>query len=110
MICISSASRANLDKYIDIMGVADKIQLSISGDDVKVQKPHPDGFYRAAKELGVDLGMCIVVEDTWKNIEAVFGKAITVGVGKRVKGVGDYSINSISEASKLFQGLGVYCE
>ena len=42
----------------------------IGADDVAHGKPDPEGFARAARELGLDAGDCVVFEDTDAGIEA----------------------------------------
>ena len=44
--------------------------VAISGDDVKVTKPDPEGYFLAAQRLSVDIGNSIVLEDSLTGITA----------------------------------------
>ncbi|MFI9647766.1 HAD-IA family hydrolase [Streptomyces sp. NPDC052040] len=57
-------------------------ELRITAESVGASKPDPEGFLKAAAELGVDPGDCIVFEDSGAGIAA--GRA----AGMRVVGVG----------------------
>ncbi len=46
------------------------ISLLISADDIQHGKPDPEGFLRAARELGVPPDQCLVFEDTPAGLEA----------------------------------------
>lgn len=45
-------------------------RVLIGADDVTHGKPHPEGYARAARELGVEGSDCVVFEDTDAGIEA----------------------------------------
>jgi HAD superfamily hydrolase (TIGR01549 family) len=52
----------------------------VNGDDVKNAKPSPDVFLKAAEQLGVPVGDCIVIGDsTWDVLAA--GRKSALGVG-----------------------------
>ena len=53
----------------------------MTGDEVVYGKPHPEGFLRAAAQLGVAPSACVVVEDAPAGVAA--GRA----AGARVVGV-----------------------
>ncbi|MGW1157031.1 HAD-IA family hydrolase [Streptomyces sp. NPDC002513] len=57
-------------------------ELRITAESVGASKPDPEGFLKAAAELGVDPGDCVVFEDSGAGIAA--GRA----AGMRVVGVG----------------------
>ena len=48
-------------------------RVLITGDDVQIGKPHPEGFLLAARALGVPPTSCVVVEDSPAGVAA--GKA-----------------------------------
>jgi sugar-phosphatase len=56
----------------------------VTGDDVREGKPAPDGYLRAAAELGVPIADCVVFEDSAAGIAAgrAAGAAHVVGVGE----------------------------
>ena len=51
----------------DLQGIFD---LSISMDDVKATKPHPEGYLSAATQLGVAISESLVIEDSLTGITA----------------------------------------
>lgn len=56
--------------------------LSITAEMVSSSKPHPEGFLKAAADLGVDPADCVVFEDSGAGIEAGRAAGMTVvGVG-----------------------------
>lgn len=59
--CEMMMDKSNLSRYLDVM---------ISNEDVKKAKPHPDIYLKAAAELGVAPGKCLVVEDNPNGIKA----------------------------------------
>jgi sugar-phosphatase len=42
----------------------------ITADDVRLGKPHPEGYLAAAARLGVPVGSCVVVEDSPTGVAA----------------------------------------
>jgi len=52
----------------------------VNGDDVKNAKPSPDIFVKAAEELGVPIGDCIVIGDSIWDVLAA-GRKSALGVG-----------------------------
>ncbi|MGN7964489.1 HAD-IA family hydrolase [Microbacterium sp. 22179] len=59
--------------------------LTITAESVSASKPDPEGFLRAAAELGVDPADCIVFEDSGAGIQAAHA------AGMRVVGVGPHA-------------------
>jgi phosphoglycolate phosphatase-like HAD superfamily hydrolase len=77
----SSAKKDELDKYLDIAGIGDLVDVTTSSDDVKESKPAPDIFVVALSKLGVECGDAVAIGDTPYDAEAA-GKAgiRTIGV------------------------------
>lgn len=62
---------------------------AVTAEDVARSKPDPEGFLKAAADLGVEPGACVVFEDSAAGIAA--GRAagmIVVGVGADAAGFG----------------------
>jgi HAD superfamily hydrolase (TIGR01509 family) len=60
--------------------------VAVSGDDVKVTKPDPEGYLLAANLLGVDIRNSIVLEDSLTGIAAAQGSgAFVVAIPHMVK-------------------------
>lgn len=66
----SSAPPANIDVLIEVLGLHDVFQATVSAEEVSHGKPAPDVFLRAAEKLGVPPGRCVVVEDAGIGVEA----------------------------------------
>ena len=77
----SSAKMDELDKYLDIAGIADLVDSTTSSDDVEESKPAPDIFETVLKKLEIDGSKAVAIGDTPYDAEAA-GKAkiATIGV------------------------------
>jgi HAD superfamily hydrolase (TIGR01549 family) len=77
----SSAKKDELEKYLDIAGIGDLVDVTTSSDDVEESKPAPDIFEAVLKKLGVEGHDAVVIGDTPYDAEAA-GKAkiATIGV------------------------------
>ena len=60
----------NIDFVLDNLSIRDYFGAIVSADDVKISKPHPETFLRAAERLGVAASECAVFEDAPKGVEA----------------------------------------
>lgn len=53
----------------------------VSGEDVAHPKPHPEPYERAAELLGVDVELCVAIEDSLPGLaSAVASGAVVIGV------------------------------
>ena len=81
LLAIASAT---LDKSvqfaIDALGIRSFFKVIISGSDVKISKPDPETFLKAAEGLDVLPIDCIVFEDVPKGVEAAQRAAMTAVV------------------------------
>ena len=66
----SSASKNELDHYVDLLGVGDVLSAATSKDDADTTKPAPDIFAAAVKKLGVAPAAARVVGDTPYDVTA----------------------------------------
>ena len=60
----------NIDFVLDNLGIRHYFGAIVSADDVKISKPHPETFLRAAEILRVSGADCVVFEDAPKGVEA----------------------------------------
>lgn len=82
-VAIGSASK-NARTVVEKLGIADKVDAIADGYSVQHPKPAPDLFLFAAKELGLQPGQCVVVEDAAAGIEAALaGGMWAVGLGPK---------------------------
>ncbi|WP_375402546.1 HAD family hydrolase [uncultured Sphingomonas sp.] len=66
----SSASKGELDHYVELLGIADFVDATTTIDDVKNSKPAGDIVASALGKLGVEAGAALFVGDTPYDIEA----------------------------------------
>lgn len=66
----SSAPRLNIEVVLEVMGLADQFDATVSAEDVQMGKPDPQVFLLAASRVGVPPARSIVVEDAAAGIEA----------------------------------------
>jgi beta-phosphoglucomutase len=88
---LGSASK-NARDVIQRLGIVDLLDAISDGSSVERQKPAPDLFLYAARQLGFKPEECVVVEDAAAGIEAAkAGGFHTVGLGPRER-VGDADV------------------
>lgn len=66
---VTSASRAVAEMRLECAGLT-KPAVLVSSNDVHRGKPDPEGYFIAAKRLGVAPERCLVIEDTPAGLEA----------------------------------------
>lgn len=66
----SSSYRDAVDGVLGGLGIAHFFSVIVSGLDVSRVKPAPDIFLKAARDLGVEPGECLVLEDAEKGVMA----------------------------------------
>lgn len=98
VVLASSASRAELDHYVDLLGIGEMIDAATSADDVEQAKPAPDIFGTALKKAGVAPDEARAVGDSPFDIESA-GKA-----GVRTVAVlsGGFSPDALKDAEARF--------
>lgn len=68
--CVTNSIRETAEAMLVATGQIGYIDLIVSNEDVKRNKPYPDCYDFAIKTLGVDPSLCLCVEDSPKGIEA----------------------------------------
>jgi beta-phosphoglucomutase len=80
---LGSASK-NAGEVIDRLGIRSLLDAISDGYSVDRQKPAPDLFLHAAKQLSLPPAECVVVEDAAAGVEAALaGGFRTIGIGPR---------------------------
>ena len=65
----SSSYRELIDELVEIAGIADVLDYTISGHECSAFKPDPEIYLRAMEALGVEPAECLVIEDSPLGIE-----------------------------------------
>lgn len=66
----SSTHRANIDLILGLTGLSEFFQSILTAEDVKLGKPHPEVFLKAASSIHRAPGECVVFEDAHPGIAA----------------------------------------
>jgi len=78
--CLATNSRMiNARECLELAGIKEVFSTIIARDQVRQGKPEPDIFLKAAEALQVDIGRCLVLEDSHAGIVAA-SKAGAVSV------------------------------
>ena len=95
----SSASKTDIEYYLDLLGARDVVEGCTSGDDVKRTKPAPDIFATALRRLsGVSAAEVMVVGDTPYDVEA----AASCGIATVALRSGKFSDASLQGAVAVY--------
>lgn len=69
--CLATNSRTtNALECLELAGIKDIFSIIVSRDHVQHGKPEPDIFLKAAELMQVDIGSCLVIEDSHAGIVA----------------------------------------
>jgi HAD superfamily hydrolase (TIGR01509 family) len=66
----SAAIPFNINFVLDNLNIRHFFKAIVSADDVKLSKPHPETFLKAAQSLKIPASTCIVFEDAPKGVES----------------------------------------
>lgn len=96
--CALGSASKNAQDVIQRLGIADLLDAVSDGNSVEKQKPAPDLFLHAARQLHLEPNECVVVEDAAAGIEAArAGGFHSVGVGPRERvGNADVVLESLN--------------
>lgn len=74
----SSSSLAHIILVLMKLGLNEKFDAVVSGENLQKGKPHPDIFLEAAKQLNVDPQLCLVLEDAESGVVAAHAAKMKV--------------------------------
>jgi HAD superfamily hydrolase (TIGR01549 family) len=89
----SSAKKAEVDRYLEIAGIADLVEITTSAEDAEESKPAPDLFEIVLKKLKIDGAHAVAIGDTPYDTEAA-GKAGVETIGVLCGGFTEDSLRS----------------
>jgi beta-phosphoglucomutase-like phosphatase (HAD superfamily) len=97
---VSNSDRMVVDANLSAVGLAYPGMRTVSRNDVREGKPHPEPFLRAAWLAGVDPGQAVAVDDSWTGATAALaaGMKTIFWPEKPMAGPeGAINLNSIAE-------------
>jgi mannitol-1-/sugar-/sorbitol-6-phosphatase len=97
---VTSAPRDLAVRRMDAAGLPVPDVL-VPADEVEHGKPAPDGYLRAAEQLGVPVGDCVVLEDADAGVRAA------LAAGARVVVVGDLASDATAGLARVPDLTGV---
>lgn len=100
---LGSASK-NARPILKCLGVHDRFEAIVDGNDVQKAKPNPEVFLLGAKALGKPPEECIVFEDSQAGIQAANSAEMTsIGIGdKEILGEADYNFSDFTQIKPKF--------
>jgi HAD superfamily hydrolase (TIGR01509 family) len=66
----SSSNRTLIDAVLDLAGLAEYFEVTVSSEEVARGKPAPDVYLEAAQQLGIEPVRCAAVEDSHAGIRS----------------------------------------
>jgi HAD superfamily hydrolase (TIGR01509 family) len=74
----SSSNRHVIDLVLDLAGIADCLEATVSSEEVGAGKPAPDVYLEAARRLGVEASDCAAIEDSTNGIRSAHAAGMGV--------------------------------
>ncbi len=100
----TSAPPINAETVLDVLELANYFQAVVTGADVRIGKPDPEIFLRAAEKLGMPPTECVVLEDAVVGVQAAKAAGmkcvalIDTSTAEQLAGA-DLVVDSLSELS-----------
>jgi HAD superfamily hydrolase (TIGR01509 family) len=66
----TSASRYDVDRLLGRLGLRDRFDVVVAAEDVRLGKPDPEAYVRAAEGIAVPPAECLVFEDSVVGVQA----------------------------------------
>lgn len=74
----TSAPKENMDLILDELNIRHLFSSTLSSEDVKLHKPHPEVYLKSAENLQTPIEQCIVFEDSFSGITAAKNASMKV--------------------------------
>ena len=102
----SSAPQSNINFVVEKTYIKEFIDVSVNGNMVRLGKPSPDIFLKAAELLRIQPEKCLVFEDSFSGIQAAInaGMQVVALATTHKKEEHDPTITIISNFKELLQG------
>jgi HAD superfamily hydrolase (TIGR01509 family) len=66
----SSSNRHVIELVLELAGIADAFEASVSSEEVSAGKPAPDVYLEAARRMGVEPAACAAIEDSTNGLRS----------------------------------------
>lgn len=79
-LCLGLATaspRRETELMLSVMGLRELFPVTVTGDDVRHTKPHPETYLSAADRLGVEPERCLAVEDSPVGLKSALDAGLT---------------------------------
>ena len=80
MALATSTHRDRTNRRLELAGLIDYFQITITGNEVSHGKPHPEIYLTACQKLGVDPKCCLAVEDSRNGILSAHTAGLSVAM------------------------------
>lgn len=74
----SSSPRALIEAGLDLLGIRDLVAVTVSTEEVRRGKPHPDGYLAACEQLGADPATAAAIEDSTNGLASALAAGMKV--------------------------------
>lgn len=74
----SSSPPVLIESFLTSTGLADRVPITVSSEQVPKGKPAPDVYLEAASRLGIPAQECAAVEDSTSGLQAALAAGMTV--------------------------------
>ena len=74
----SSSNRHVIDLVLELAGITDDFQATVSSEEVGAGKPAPDVYLETAKRLGKEAATCVAIEDSTNGIRSAHAAGMSV--------------------------------
>jgi HAD superfamily hydrolase (TIGR01509 family) len=74
----SSSNRHVIDLVLDLAGIADAFQVTVSSEEVGAGKPAPDVYLETARRLGKEASACVAIEDSTNGIRSAHAAGLAL--------------------------------
>ena len=108
----TSSSNLLMEAVLEKLKLKNTFKCSISAENMKYGKPHPEVFLSCASQLQISPLECIVIEDSINGViaaKAAFMRVIALPEQENINNhkfsIADYKLNNMQEVLKLFKTI-----
>lgn len=96
----------NTDAILENIGMREYFDRLVTGNDISNSKPHFEGYMLAAKRIGVDHRLCVMVEDSEAGVKGAVNIAMkAVAIMRENKADADICIDSTAKLKEALAKL-----